>query len=149
MDLFLTNMQITSLHMTLIDGLEWCGLLLDYCDVFISCLDSHSDGTHSLQRIHWWASDVMQNFSKSVVLQANWAYSVTSYQSRFYMHLVLGKCFVPCGKGLIKGWIELRVAKETQCETTSNCAVSFIQNITFLTVCFILASPLILCRVNS
>ncbi len=33
-------------------GLEWCGLLVDYCDVFISCLDSHSDGTHSLQRIH-------------------------------------------------------------------------------------------------
>ncbi len=29
------------------------GLLVDYCDVFISCLDSHSDGTHSLQRIHW------------------------------------------------------------------------------------------------
>ncbi len=28
--------------------------LPDY-DVFISCLDSHSDGTHSLQRIHWWA----------------------------------------------------------------------------------------------
>ncbi len=22
-------------------------------DFFISCLDSHSDGTHSLQRIHW------------------------------------------------------------------------------------------------
>ncbi len=35
-----------------IDGLEWCGLLVDYCDVFIGCLDSHSDGTHSLQRIH-------------------------------------------------------------------------------------------------
>ncbi len=32
----------------LTDGLEWCGLLVDYCDVFISCLDSHSDGTHSL-----------------------------------------------------------------------------------------------------
>ncbi len=45
------------LHKTLIDGLEWSGLLVDYCDVFISCLDSHSDGTHSLQRIHWWASD--------------------------------------------------------------------------------------------
>ncbi len=28
-----------------------CGLLVDYCDVFISCLDSHSDGTHSLQMI--------------------------------------------------------------------------------------------------
>ncbi len=49
----------------LTDGLEWYGLLVDYCGVFISCLDSHSDGTHSLQRIHWWASDVMLHFSKS------------------------------------------------------------------------------------
>ncbi len=39
---------------------------VDYCDVFISCLDSHSEGTHSLQRIYWWASDVMLHFSKSV-----------------------------------------------------------------------------------
>ncbi len=53
-----------SLHKMLIDGLE-SGLLLDYCDVFISCLYSHSDGTHSLQSIHWRASDVMLNFSKS------------------------------------------------------------------------------------
>ncbi len=43
--------------------------LLSYNDVFISCLDSHSDGTHSLQRIHWWASDVMQHFSKSVQMK--------------------------------------------------------------------------------
>ncbi len=28
---------------------------VDYCYLFISCLESHSDGTHSLQRIHWWA----------------------------------------------------------------------------------------------
>ncbi len=28
---------------------NWSGV--DYYDVFISCLDSHSDGTHSLQRI--------------------------------------------------------------------------------------------------
>ncbi len=41
---------------TIIDHLEWCGLIVDYCDVFISCLDSHSDGTHS--------SYVMLNFSK-------------------------------------------------------------------------------------
>ncbi len=34
-----------------------CGVLVDYCDVCISCLDSHSDGTHSLQRIHWWTSN--------------------------------------------------------------------------------------------
>ncbi len=32
---------------------------MNYCDVFISCLDSYSDGTHSLQRIHWWTSDLM------------------------------------------------------------------------------------------
>ncbi len=49
----------------LTDGLEWCGLLVDYCDVFISCLDSHSDGTHSLQSIHCWDSDAMLHFSKS------------------------------------------------------------------------------------
>ncbi len=33
---------------------------MNYYDVFISCLDSHSDGTHSLQL----ASDVMLHFSK-------------------------------------------------------------------------------------
>ncbi len=58
-----------SLHKMSVDGLEWCGLLVDYCDVFISCLDSHSDGTHSLQKIHWWASDAMLHFSKSVLMK--------------------------------------------------------------------------------
>ncbi len=47
------------LYKMLIDGLESCVLLVDYCYVFVSCLDSHSDGTHSLQRIHWWAYDVI------------------------------------------------------------------------------------------
>ncbi len=46
--------------------LESCGLVVDYCEGFMSCLDSHSDGTHSLQRIQWRASDAMLNFSKSV-----------------------------------------------------------------------------------
>ncbi len=41
-------------HFTMLT-MVWSGV--DYCDVFISCLDSHSDGTHSLQRIHWLASD--------------------------------------------------------------------------------------------
>ncbi len=54
----------SSLLKTLIVGLQWCGLLVDYCDVFISCLGSYSDGTHLLQRIHWWASDAMLHFSK-------------------------------------------------------------------------------------
>ncbi len=54
---------------------------MDYCyyyfDVFISCLDSHSDGTHSLQRIHWW-SDVMLDSSKSVLMKKQ-----TDLQSMF------------------------------------------------------------------
>ncbi len=59
MDCFFLQTQSFSLHKMLIDGLEWCGLLVDYWGVFIKCLDSHSDGTHSLQGIHWWASDVI------------------------------------------------------------------------------------------
>ncbi len=35
----------------------WTGVVWITCDVFISCLDSHSDGTHSLQSIHCWDSD--------------------------------------------------------------------------------------------
>ncbi len=52
---------IFSLLKTLTDGLEWCGLL--WC--FYQCLDSHSDGTHSLLSIHWWDTDAMLHFSKS------------------------------------------------------------------------------------
>ncbi len=43
--------------------MDWSGV--DYCNVFISCLDSHSDGTHSLQSIHCWDTDAMLHFSKS------------------------------------------------------------------------------------
>ncbi len=56
-DLFPTNTQLfTSQDVNWWTGVVWitCGLL--WC--FISCLDAHSDGTHSLQRIHWWASGV-------------------------------------------------------------------------------------------
>ncbi len=54
-------------HKTLSDGLEWCGLLVDYCDVFISCLGSHSDGTHSMSKCckeissnpFWWRNKLI------------------------------------------------------------------------------------------
>ncbi len=36
--------------------MDWSGV--DYCDVFISCLDSHYDGTHSLQSIHWRETNI-------------------------------------------------------------------------------------------
>ncbi len=35
--------------------------------MLLSAVWTHSDGTHSLQMIHLWASDVMLNFSKSVL----------------------------------------------------------------------------------
>ncbi len=46
MDWFLTNRHLLSPQ----DIHWWSGV--DYCDVVISCLDSHSDGTHPLQSIH-------------------------------------------------------------------------------------------------
>ncbi len=64
MDLILKKHSFSLLKM-LTDGLDWSGLLVDYYDVFISCLDSHSDGTHSLQRIHCWDTDAETRFSKS------------------------------------------------------------------------------------
>ncbi len=36
---------------------------------YVSCLDSHSDGSHSLQMIHWWTINAMLNFSKSVLMK--------------------------------------------------------------------------------
>ncbi len=50
-DGFVSYKHIFLLQKTLIDELKLD--YLDYCDVSISCLDSHSDGTHSLKRMHW------------------------------------------------------------------------------------------------
>ncbi len=54
----------------------WTGV--DYCDVFISSLDSHSDGTHSLQRTHWWDTDAMLHLSESFLFgsQQRWSLSL-------------------------------------------------------------------------
>ncbi len=48
--LFSICLQTRNYLLMLNDGQELCmlGLLMNYCDVFVSCLDSHSDGTHSL-----------------------------------------------------------------------------------------------------
>ncbi len=59
MDLFITNTQLlSSQDVNVWTGVAWIlvELLVDYYDVFISCLNSHSDGTHSLQSIHWWCN---------------------------------------------------------------------------------------------
>ncbi len=46
----LVSYKHIALCFTLLQLMDWSGV--DCCDVFISCLDSHSDGTHSQQRIH-------------------------------------------------------------------------------------------------
>ncbi len=57
-----------------------CGLLVDYCDVFISCSES---GTHSLQSIHWWANYVMLNFQKYVLVK-NQTLNMSKFSEFFF-----------------------------------------------------------------
>ncbi len=45
------------------------GFTCSTCNVLIGYFDSHTDGTHSLQRINWWASDVMLHSSKSTPIK--------------------------------------------------------------------------------
>ncbi len=54
MDLFLTNTHLFTLQ-DVYWWLETSGLLR----CFLSSVWTHSDGAHSLQMIHWWASDVI------------------------------------------------------------------------------------------
>ncbi len=58
-----------SLHKMLTVGLEWCGLLVDYCDVFISCWTLILTAPIHCRGSNRWASDVMCNFSKSVLMK--------------------------------------------------------------------------------
>ncbi len=60
--LFLHSLPSFSLHSTFTD---WLWIIVMF---FISCLNSHSDGTHSLQRIYWWEIGVIINFSKSFLM---------------------------------------------------------------------------------
>ncbi len=89
---------------TLIDGLEWCGLLVDYCDVFISCLDSHSDGTHSLKRIHCWDTDALLHFSKSDE-ETNSSTSLDCKDLKIYTPLTVK----------LKLWVRCRFGKSFNC----------------------------------
>ncbi len=89
MNLFLANIQLFSSQSH--ELMDWSRV--DYCDVFISCLDSHSDFTHSLQSIHWWATDVMLHFSKSdeeTNSSTSWMAWVWVYFSHFQQHFSLG-----------------------------------------------------------
>ncbi len=66
MDSFLTNM----LHKTLTDGMESCGLLVDCCDCCFYQPFGLSFWRHPFTAEDaLWASDVMLNFSKSVLMK--------------------------------------------------------------------------------
>ncbi len=115
MELFLTKHLHCNIspHRSFIDGLESYGLLEDYCDVFICCLDSYSHQivfsaifglsensfyqlfglSHWLQGIHW-ASDVMLDFSKSVVMKKQthlhlWCTRISKLSADFIIKLEL------------------------------------------------------------
>ncbi len=61
-DEFITKMQLLASQDLNWSHVDYLWFIVMF---FISCLDSYSDGTHSLQRIHWWASDVMLHFFQS------------------------------------------------------------------------------------
>ncbi len=63
MDLFIINMQLfDSQDVHWLTGVVWIIVM------FLSAVWT-SGGTHSLQRIHQWASDAMLNFSKSLQMK--------------------------------------------------------------------------------
>ncbi len=79
---------------------------------FIRCLDSHSDGTHSLQRIQCWASDVMQNLSKYIPFWGNY-----SFQQQLW--IVTGNILKAVNKDI---WLLLFLSLE---QITSTCEFFF------------------------
>jgi len=54
----------------------------------ITCLETYSDGTHSLQRIYWWTNNIMLNFSKSVRMDRG-AYIFSNFLNYPFKHLKL------------------------------------------------------------
>ncbi len=67
MDLLFTITQLLSSQEILMD---WSGVdHLWIIVMFLSAVWTHSVGTHSMQRIYWWANDAMLHFSKSIVMK--------------------------------------------------------------------------------
>ncbi len=65
MDWFLSNMLLFASQ----DVNWWMGVVRITRSPLILITTAHSDGTHSLQRIHWWASVVVLNFSKPILMK--------------------------------------------------------------------------------
>ncbi len=76
MHLFLSNMQLFS----------YLWIILMFLSAV--CFYSHSDGTHPLQRIHWWATDVMLNSDEETIHISSWmAWGWVNF------HILMNYCF--------------------------------------------------------
>ncbi len=67
---------------------------VDYCDVFISCLDSHSDGTHSLHSFasKWWNATFLQIWWRNKHLHLGWPedehiFSIMSFLGKLWANI--------------------------------------------------------------
>ncbi len=122
-DLFLTNMQLFFNKM-LIDGLDSCELLVDYCDVFISCLNSNfwrHPFTAEYPMVSKWFEEV--NFSKSIsnketnsstswmalrwvhfLFELNYSFNFKLFSNKSEATILKRTCYTqkPCLKGLYK-----------------------------------------------
>ncbi len=121
MDLFLTKVLF---HFRWCTGVVWiiCGLL--WC--FYHLFDSHSDGTHSLQSIHWWAKWWNDTFLQSVLMKKhmNCFHSVLPMKCifSFYLELVWNAsklhcclqlyilCFYPLVTSSFSSWLILNTS---------------------------------------
>ncbi len=99
LDLFLTNWQLLASQ----DVNWWTGVVWITCGLLWCFYQLHSDGTHSLQRIHCWASDGMLHFSKSDE-ETN---STTTWKTIFLAHY--DKFLKKNGHKRVKGFHTVRV----------------------------------------
>ncbi len=80
MDLFVTDMQFFTSQ----DNKWWTGVVWIIV-MFLSAVWTHSDGTHSLQRIHWWASDGMIHLKGELFLMSvNYSFKMVCIAILFF-----------------------------------------------------------------
>ncbi len=58
---------------------------VDYLWIIVMFLSAHSDGTHSLQRIHWQTNDLKLNFYKSVLIKKQLIYILDGLRASTFL----------------------------------------------------------------
>ncbi len=117
--------RIKELYLARSNGFKLRASLWWLTNITCGLLNSRSDGTHSLQRIHWWARDVMLNeetnsstswmawgifiFATISLVHLNWLYYYLSYSYngwwnviRNYLKSKLGSWMLHCNGRPIK-----------------------------------------------